>query len=737
MPLIPPALDDRSYDDLVQEMLANIPAHTPEWSNPQPGDPGRTLIELFAWLADTILYRANLIPERQRIAFLKLIGQTLQPAAAAQGLIAISQPPSATVPRGIVAGAPVTGALAFETLGEVDILPVTAQVYIKAPMPQDSTNGTLSLLTGLKQLYNLPALPSGYQATPVFTGNLADPNGIDLQGGTIDQCLWIALFAGTGIAPSTIASAIGGVNGQRILSVGFVPALAATSPLTPAGGNPTPLLATWQMSGPPDPKGQPVYNPLTVIADEDSTNGLTQSGVVRLIVPQAVNIGAPTNSVTTDMQAGVGPKPPRIDDPKLAARLVTWVRLNVQSALSVGWLGINAVGIDQRTTYNSVVIGVSSGNPNQQFSLGQTQIDPETFQLQVYMPGFGYALWQQVDDLAVLQGPLWAYTLDPEAGIVTFGNQLQGMIPPVGQRILVLQMRAGGGSAGNLPAASLAGITAKDATGAPVGQLTVVQPIPTTGGADSETLDQAQQRIPALLRHQGRAVTAGDYQTLVESMPGANLGRVAVLPLFKPQTMANNVPGVVSVMVIPSKEGVAPPCPRADRTLLQSVYQYLNPLCPATAEMYVIGSDYVGIGVSVGVEVRAGYGLMQVAQAVETALRNYLWPIPPGGLDNGGWELGRNIRSLELEVVVSQVPGVVEVDCLLLFTALANGGYQRVPCDGNGRSELALKSWQLVELLQVVVTTESDGTTAHCVQRLTPPAQPDSSVAVPVVPKVC
>ena len=737
MPLIPPALDDRSYDDLVQEMLANIPAHTPEWSNPQPGDPGRTLIELFAWLADTILYRANLIPERQRIAFLKLIGQMLQPATAAQGLVALSQAPSATIPRGIVAGASVTGALTFETTGEVDILPVTAQVYIKAPLPKDSTNSALSLLTGLKQLYSLPKLPSGYQTTPVFSNNVADPGGIDLQSGTIDRCLWIAVLAGTGIAPNDIATAIGGANGQRILSIGFVPALATTSAFTPAGGNVTPLLASWQMSGPPAPNGQPVYNALTVIGDQDSTNGLTQAGIVRLIVPQAVNIGAPTNSVTSDMQAGVGPKPPRIDDPKLAARLVTWVRLNVQSALSVAWLGINAVAIDQRTTANGVVIGVSNGNPSQQFSLGQTQIDPQTFQLQVYMPGFGYALWQQVDDLAALQGPLWAYTLDPEAGIVTFGNQLQGMIPPIGQRILVLQMRAGGGSAGNLSAGSLTGITAKDATGAPVGALTLVQPIATTGGSDAETLDQAQQRIPALLRHQGRAVTAGDYQTLAESMPGANLGRVAVLPLFKPQTMANNVPGVVSVMVIPSKEGVQPPCPRADRTLLQSVYQYLSPLSPATAEMYVIGSDYVGIGISVGVEVRAGYGLLQVGQAVENALRDYLWPIPPGGLDNGGWELGRNVRSLELEVVVSQVPGVVEVDCLLLFTALANGGFQLLPTDGNGRSELTLKSWQLVELLQVVVTTESDGTIAQCVQTLTLPVQPDPSVAVPVVPKVC
>ena len=94
VPLIPPALDDRSYDDLVQEMLASIPAHTPEWVSPQPGDPGRTLIELFAWLADTILYRANLIPERQRIAFLRLLGLPMQPAAAAQGIVALTPNPS-------------------------------------------------------------------------------------------------------------------------------------------------------------------------------------------------------------------------------------------------------------------------------------------------------------------------------------------------------------------------------------------------------------------------------------------------------------------------------------------------------------------------------------------------------------------------------------------------------------------------------------------------------------------
>ncbi len=69
MPILPPSLDDRRFDDLVDELLARIPAHTPEWTHPRLGDPGRTLIELFAWLGDTLLYRANLIPERQRLVF--------------------------------------------------------------------------------------------------------------------------------------------------------------------------------------------------------------------------------------------------------------------------------------------------------------------------------------------------------------------------------------------------------------------------------------------------------------------------------------------------------------------------------------------------------------------------------------------------------------------------------------------------------------------------------------------
>jgi predicted phage baseplate assembly protein len=303
----------------------------------------------------------------------------------------------------------------------------------------------------------------------------------------------------------------------------------------------------------------------------------------------------------------------------------------------------------------------------------------------------------------------------------------------------VQTMRAGSlGAAGNLQPGSLTSIQAFDASGNQVTQtITVQQPIPTTGGADPETLQSAQQRIPSLLQNQSRAVTVSDYQNLASQTPGANVARVEVLPLFMPQTKTSNVPGVVSVMVIPSKSGVMYPNPRADMPTLQTVYQYLNPCRPVTAEMYVIASEYVQLGIAVAVEYKSGYQSLQVAQSVETALRSYLWPIAPGGMDQTGWPLGRTVRLLELEVVISKVAGVTEVDGLNLFSVLSSGAYQLLTADSSGSPEIILSSWQLPELLQVIVITSPDGTTGAAPTVLTPPPENDSTVAVPVVPNVC
>src|SRR4051812_250023 len=75
----PPDLDDRTWQDLVTEMRALIPHYAPAWTDHNPSDIGISLIELFAWLAEGIIYRLNRVPERNYVAFLNLIGTTRNP----------------------------------------------------------------------------------------------------------------------------------------------------------------------------------------------------------------------------------------------------------------------------------------------------------------------------------------------------------------------------------------------------------------------------------------------------------------------------------------------------------------------------------------------------------------------------------------------------------------------------------------------------------------------------------
>ena len=85
MALTIPTLDDRRYQQLVDEALARIPVHTPEWTNFNKSDPGVTIIEVFAFLAESLIYRSNLIPERNRFKFLNLLGVPLAPAQDSAG----------------------------------------------------------------------------------------------------------------------------------------------------------------------------------------------------------------------------------------------------------------------------------------------------------------------------------------------------------------------------------------------------------------------------------------------------------------------------------------------------------------------------------------------------------------------------------------------------------------------------------------------------------------------------
>ena len=74
MPLILPDLDDRRFNDLIEEAKALIPRYNREWTNFNPSDPGITMVELLSWFTDMTLFRLNQVPEENYKKFLTLAG---------------------------------------------------------------------------------------------------------------------------------------------------------------------------------------------------------------------------------------------------------------------------------------------------------------------------------------------------------------------------------------------------------------------------------------------------------------------------------------------------------------------------------------------------------------------------------------------------------------------------------------------------------------------------------------
>src|SRR6266849_5998762 len=104
MPLETPRLDDRRFQDIVDEAKSRIPRYCPEWTDHNVSDPGVALIELFAWMTDLLLYRVNQVPDKLYVKFLELIGVRLEPPRAARApvtfYLSAAQPTDVAIPEG-------------------------------------------------------------------------------------------------------------------------------------------------------------------------------------------------------------------------------------------------------------------------------------------------------------------------------------------------------------------------------------------------------------------------------------------------------------------------------------------------------------------------------------------------------------------------------------------------------------------------------------------------------------
>src|SRR4029079_11367379 len=79
-----PTIDDRGFDSLLDEVRTRIARYTPEWTpvwtDVNDNDPGITMVQVFAWLAEILTYRMSKTPELNYIKFLQLLGIELNAA---------------------------------------------------------------------------------------------------------------------------------------------------------------------------------------------------------------------------------------------------------------------------------------------------------------------------------------------------------------------------------------------------------------------------------------------------------------------------------------------------------------------------------------------------------------------------------------------------------------------------------------------------------------------------------
>src|SRR5262245_43791773 len=88
---IKPDLDTRRYHKLFDEALERVPVHSPDWTNYNQSDPGVTLVQLFAWIAEILQYRLDSIPESHRAILRKFVAHLRRRRCAHMLIIGVSK----------------------------------------------------------------------------------------------------------------------------------------------------------------------------------------------------------------------------------------------------------------------------------------------------------------------------------------------------------------------------------------------------------------------------------------------------------------------------------------------------------------------------------------------------------------------------------------------------------------------------------------------------------------------
>ena len=609
MSLPVPNLDDRRFQDLVDEAKRMIPSLTPEWTNHNVADPGVALIELFAWMSEQVIYRLNQVPDRLYVDFLNLLGTEPFPAAAARTPITFWLSAAPNQPIRIPAGTEVTTAggdgVVFATLDDLRIVqPVIAGALTSV--------GDAAFSDVLPELRYDRDTVACFASTPVAPGDAFNLGfDVSLAGQLVD--LKIETGArGVGVDPENV-----------------------------------PIL--WEVwSG-------EYWIECEVLSD--TSGGLNRSGLVRLIVPDAheplVLSGQRLYWLRVRLTEAREGQPTFQTSPRLAE-------------LSVACLGGSVMAEHSRTIRDEVV-GTSDGTPGQRFPLANAPVLPRDHGEQVAVTLNGRTeLYVEVADFSAAGPGDRHVRIDESTGAIEFGPRVRypdgssvqhGHVPPYGATVAFQRYRTGGGTAGNVAPRTLTSLRSSVPYVNAVANLE-----PARGGVDPESVEEVKLRGPRTLRAGQRAVTPSDYEQLtLEASP-----KVARAKCRVPDSPLDPV----RVLVVPATDREPQGYSLDDFALTTDLYErvavHLDERRTLGAVVEVTAPYYQGVSVIVRLRSIPGRSPVAVRERVGAGLARFLSPLT-GGPRAEGWPFDLDLSAATLVGVLEEVEGVASVDELALF----------------------------------------------------------------------
>jgi predicted phage baseplate assembly protein len=616
MALPSPNLDDRRFQQFVDDAKRYIQQRAPEWTDHNVSDPGVTLVETVAHMADQIVYRLNRVPEKNHLAFLDLIGITLFPPSAARAEVTfwLSAPLDEAVrlPAGTEVATSRTEseeAVVFATERELTVVP-SGLAYLVVQQSGEAVIDRTSDLAEGKDLHCFAESPRP------------------------GDCL---LFGLTAAVPHC---AVALTLDSRVDGVGVDPR------------QPPLVWEAWTEDG---------WTLCEV--DRDGTGGLNRPGEVVLHVP-----GGHVLSRTGRREAGwlrCRVTEPLPDQPFYA----TSPTVRSAEAFTIG----GTTGAGHAETVRDEALGESTGLPGQRLRLAHAPVVGGVSPLHLQVAGDdGWTDWEAVPHFAASGPDERHFTLDAATGELAFGTAVRepdgglrqyGAVPAKGAVIRARQYRTGGGRAGNVARGAIQVVRNSVPYVAEV-----VNREAATGGVDAETVAEAKARAPITLRAQDRAVTLRDYEELARRA-APETARITCLEGDPDEHGAH----AVRVLVVP--QAVADPGGRLrfeqlvpGDALLGRITRYLDDRRLIGTRLAVGPPYYQGVTVVATVHAFRGTDADRVRRQAHDALYRHLDPLA-GGSTGTGWSFGRPVQSGEIFAVLQRVPGVELVDQVLLHPA--------------------------------------------------------------------